>query len=833
MARSGGQGVEARDDDVLDPPGEVVRQHRARGIEATIDDERRELGRDERRAAGARCDRVQEVVGDGPVGAEARRERRARDGDERSGGERRERDLHGGRRERERDAARDEDEQRQLRRDAGDGVERGAGRRIEPLRVVEHHDERCAVRNGAQELDDERGARRLGLGRLEARGRVLGTHVDPDDRREQLPAAAAGGRTDDLRRGGGERCRVGVAGEAEQLAQRRPPCGVVDGARLRGARPPVDHVRAAPSCGGRSSGDKRRAATARRGRDDDRAPAAAPCRRGQAGEARELRLTPDEARRRRRRRQRALARRDEEPARGDGSRPPAQPQPPRRAEPRGAGRRAVGDERLARGGARGEPRRDVHDIADRRVRPALRRAGRAAPRDPGGDAAREPERAQRGGARERARGVVLARDRSAERDERVQRARSDLDVEERAAALRGRGRDRLRRRAHRPGVARVDAGGAREEGRHAAVLGEPGASRDDEPLRDRRLDVRARGRLCRASGPDALDGCDPRAPRRWRRRPARPGDATDRRRSLRRIGRHERVARRHDADAVASSARDEREPPGCDADADGEVPVRRDPLREPDEATADRERARPGIDPRQRRHERVHRVSREAEHPAAARAHGAHHRRPEAVERRGDGLGTAAPARGAGLGERREAAHVEHDGGACVLADGARVPRAGVGEERVRDRVGERRQPVGRHGRAARAPRQCSTPAAPVPSAGSRASSWASSVRERMPSLRKMRPRWNSIVFWLRKRRAAASRFVMPSAITVAIWSSCGVSSSSAPASRRRTTSPVARSSDSARCAHGAAPRPSNASWASRSSARASTRRAARRKRSA
>ena len=60
---------------------------------------------------------------------------------------------------------------------------------------------------------------------------------------------------------------------------------------------------------------------------------------------------------------------------------------------------------------------------------------------------------------------------------------------------------------------------------------------------------------------------------------------------------------------------------------------------------------------------------------------------------------------------------------------------------------------------------------------GASHTNFASSVRERTPSLRKIRDRCTSIVFGLTKSAEATSRFVAPRATASATSSSCGVSS--------------------------------------------------------
>ena len=98
----------------------------------------------------------------------------------------------------------------------------------------------------------------------------------------------------------------------------------------------------------------------------------------------------------------------------------------------------------------------------------------------------------------------------------------------------------------------------------------------------------------------------------------------------------------------------------------------------------------------------------------------------------------------------------------------------------------------------------------PVPraldhSGGMSASASRSAAREVMPSLGNTWYRWVETVLGERKRRAAISLFVWPAAASRAIWRCCGVSEAR-PLSALETVMPVARSSPSARTAHGVAP---------------------------
>ena len=101
--------------------------------------------------------------------------------------------------------------------------------------------------------------------------------------------------------------------------------------------------------------------------------------------------------------------------------------------------------------------------------------------------------------------------------------------------------------------------------------------------------------------------------------------------------------------------------------------------------------------------------------------------------------------------------------------------------------------------------------------------------RDRIPSLENTWRRCHSMVRGLRNRRAAISGFESPSLASWAIWRSCGVRSSRVSAIRRRTFSPVARSSPPARSANASMPIDVNSSCARLSSARASSRRLSRR----
>ena len=105
-----------------------------------------------------------------------------------------------------------------------------------------------------------------------------------------------------------------------------------------------------------------------------------------------------------------------------------------------------------------------------------------------------------------------------------------------------------------------------------------------------------------------------------------------------------------------------------------------------------------------------------------------------------------------------------------------------------------------------------------------------SSAREVIPSFANTLRKWYSTVRGLRNSCPAMSLFEPPSATSRAIWSSCGVSSSTVLGSRLRTVSPVARNSPRARSAHGSAPSASKASTAARRWSLASSRRRSRRR---
>ena len=77
----------------------------------------------------------------------------------------------------------------------------------------------------------------------------------------------------------------------------------------------------------------------------------------------------------------------------------------------------------------------------------------------------------------------------------------------------------------------------------------------------------------------------------------------------------------------------------------------------------------------------------------------------------------------------------------------------------------------------------------------------------------------------LRNSRALISGLDRPSRASLAICSSCGVSSSIVSTERLRTFSPVASNSRRARSAKASMPISTNSSWAARSCSRASTRR--------
>jgi hypothetical protein len=76
-----------------------------------------------------------------------------------------------------------------------------------------------------------------------------------------------------------------------------------------------------------------------------------------------------------------------------------------------------------------------------------------------------------------------------------------------------------------------------------------------------------------------------------------------------------------------------------------------------------------------------------------------------------------------------------------------------------------------------------------------------------IPVLAKTLRRWKSMVLGLRNNSAATSRLESSCATEEAICHSWAVSATLVEASRFRAVPPEARSSSSARCTHGSAPR--------------------------